>query len=162
MCRAGCSWKWAPLEKKRETWGSVEKVLLRHIIINNTITLLITASNPSVCPPGPCSSRGRGQSRTTLWWARGWGRPSAPTSRWQKVTITAGTLEEIGWIRLREWSQSETYSQALTCLTCTLRRTVHRVVCTPTCGYLLRPAAAGRHYKARSCDAFVIKKTKRQ
>ena len=128
--------------KKRETWGSVEEVLLRHIIANNTITLLITASNPSVCPPGPCSSRGRGPSRTTLWWARGWGRPSALTSKWQKAAITAGTVEEIGWIRLREWSQSETHRRALTRLMCTLR-TVHGVVCTPTCGYRT-PACSGR------------------
>ena len=58
-------------------------------------------------PPGRWSSRGREQSRATLWWVRVWGRPSALTSKWQRATITAGTLEERQQVCLRERSQTD-------------------------------------------------------
>jgi len=48
----------------------------------------------NMSPPGQWSSGGREQSPTTLWWVRGWGRPSPPTSRWPMATTTAGTPEE--------------------------------------------------------------------
>lgn len=49
---------------------------------------------PSFCLQGRSSSGGREARQTTLWWARGYGRPFPPTSKWQTATTSAGTLEE--------------------------------------------------------------------
>lgn len=75
---------------------------------NTMSTLLIQVfANPFLHPPGQWSSRGREQSQTTRLWARDWGRPSPPTSKWQRATITAGTLEARQWISLWERHQKD-------------------------------------------------------
>lgn len=51
---------------------------------------------------GRWSSRGKEQNQTTLWWARVWGRPFPPTSKWRRGTKTAGTFED----PLEVWSHT--------------------------------------------------------
>lgn len=131
------------------------------VIIHTMITLLIQVFENLLFPPGLWSSGGREQSQTTLWWARGWERPSPPTSKWQRATITAGTLEERQWIGLREWSQtdrvqSDTVWSHLQFGPASGRGPLH----APNLVYVDSPGVAGglRHYNVWSCDILNVSK----